>query len=86
LSTPRPTPKLEDHPLLAVCDYLFNIYAATLRIGVHSSICSQRMCHVLMTDTHLLWKYGINYGIIYYGNIMFEIYRIHKVQYMLYLV
>jgi hypothetical protein len=27
---PHPTPKLEDHPLLAVCDCLFNIFAATL--------------------------------------------------------
>jgi hypothetical protein len=27
-----PTPKLEDHPLLAVRDRLFNIFAATLRI------------------------------------------------------
>jgi hypothetical protein len=29
---PRPTPKLEDRPLLAVCDCLFNIFAATLHI------------------------------------------------------
>jgi hypothetical protein len=28
----RPTPKLEDHLLLAVRDCLFNIFAATLRI------------------------------------------------------
>ena len=26
----RPTPKLEDHPLLAVRDGLFNIFAATV--------------------------------------------------------
>jgi len=31
LSAPRPTPKLEDHPLSAVRDCLFNIFAATLR-------------------------------------------------------
>jgi hypothetical protein len=30
LLAPRPTPKLEDHPLSAVCD-LFNIFAATLQ-------------------------------------------------------
>jgi hypothetical protein len=30
LLTPRPTPKLEDHPLAAVCDCLFNIFAAFL--------------------------------------------------------
>jgi hypothetical protein len=28
----RPTPKLEDHPLLAVCDCLFSMLAATLHI------------------------------------------------------
>jgi len=32
LLAPRPTPKLEDHPLKAVCDCLFNILAATLHI------------------------------------------------------
>ena len=31
-STPRPIPKLEDHPLSAVRDCLFNIFAATLHI------------------------------------------------------
>jgi hypothetical protein len=31
--SPTPKPKLEDHPLSAVCDYLLNIVAATLRIG-----------------------------------------------------
>jgi hypothetical protein len=30
---PRPTPKLKDHPLSAVRDSLFNIFAATLHIG-----------------------------------------------------
>jgi hypothetical protein len=30
LLAPRPTPKLEDHPLSAVCDCLFKIFAATL--------------------------------------------------------
>jgi hypothetical protein len=32
LLAPRTTPKLEDHPLLAVRDYLFNVFAATLHI------------------------------------------------------
>jgi hypothetical protein len=32
LLAPRPTPKLEDHPLSAVCDCLFNVFAATLHI------------------------------------------------------
>jgi hypothetical protein len=32
LLAPRPTPKLEDHPLSAVCHCLFNVFAATLHI------------------------------------------------------
>jgi hypothetical protein len=30
LLAPRPTPKLEDHPLSAIRDCLFNVFAATL--------------------------------------------------------
>jgi hypothetical protein len=33
LVAPRPTPKLEDHPLSAVLDCLFNIFAATFHGG-----------------------------------------------------
>jgi hypothetical protein len=32
LLAPRPTPKLEDHPLSGVRDCLCNVFAATLRI------------------------------------------------------
>jgi hypothetical protein len=32
LLAPRPTPKLEGHPLLAVRNCLFNVFAATLHI------------------------------------------------------
>jgi hypothetical protein len=32
LLAPRPTPKLEDHPLSVVRDCLFNIFADTLRV------------------------------------------------------
>jgi hypothetical protein len=32
LLAPRPTPKLEDHPLSLVRDCLFNTFAATLHI------------------------------------------------------
>ena len=32
LLAPRPTPKLEDHPLSAVRDWLFSIFAGTLHI------------------------------------------------------
>jgi hypothetical protein len=38
LLAPRPTPKLEDHPLSAVRDCLFNVLSATLHIGGCSSI------------------------------------------------
>jgi hypothetical protein len=30
--SPMPNPQLEDHPSWAVCDFLFNIFAATLHI------------------------------------------------------
>ena len=36
--TPRPTPKLEDHPLSAVRNCLFNIFAGAVHIGGRSSI------------------------------------------------
>jgi len=55
-STLRPTPKLEDHPLSAVCDCLFNIFTATLYIGGCSSIPNLRTCHALVTGTHLSRK------------------------------
>ena len=53
LSAPRPTPTLEYHPLSAVRDRLFNIFAATLHIGGRSSICNQRTRHAVVTGTHL---------------------------------
>ena len=59
LLTPHPTPKLEDHPLSAVHDCLFNIFAATLHIGGCSSICNLRTCHAVVTGTHL------SYGMLY---------------------
>jgi len=49
----RPTPKLEDHPLSAVRDCLFNIFAATLHTGGRSSIHKLRMRHAVVTGTHL---------------------------------
>jgi len=51
----RPTPKLEDHPLSAVRDFFSNIFAATLRIGGHSSICKLRMRHAVVTGTGFIW-------------------------------
>jgi len=55
LLAPRPTPKLEDHPLSAVRDCLFNIFAATLHIGGRSSIHNLRTRHAVVTGTHLSW-------------------------------
>ena len=49
----RPTPKLENHPLSAVRDCLFNIYAATLHIGGRSSTRNLRTRHAAVTGTHL---------------------------------
>ena len=55
LLAPRPTPKLEDHPLLAVCDCLLNMFVATRHIVGCSSTCNLRMCHVVVTGTYLSW-------------------------------
>jgi hypothetical protein len=52
----HPTPKLEDHPLSAVPDCLFNLFAATLHIGGRSSIRNLRTRHAVVTGTHLTWK------------------------------
>ena len=54
LLAPRPTPKLEDHPLSAVHDCLFNLFAATLHIGGRSSIRNLRMRHAVVTGTHYI--------------------------------
>ena len=53
LLAPRPTPKPEDHPFLAVRICLFNIFAATLCIGGRSSIHHLRTCQAVVTGTHL---------------------------------
>jgi hypothetical protein len=42
LLAPQPTPKLNEHPVSAVCNCLFNIFAATLDTGGCSSICNLR--------------------------------------------
>ena len=54
LLAPLPTPKLEDHNLSAVRDCLFNLFAATLLIRGCSSISNLRMCHAVVTGSHLL--------------------------------
>jgi hypothetical protein len=53
LSAPRPTPRLEDHPLPVVRDCLFEIFAATLHIGGRPSTRNLRTLHVVVTGTHL---------------------------------
>ena len=55
LSTPRPNPKLDEHPFSAVCDCLFNIFAATFHTGGHSSTRNLRTSHAVVTETHLSW-------------------------------
>jgi hypothetical protein len=50
---PRPTPKLEDHPLSALYDCLFNIFAATVHIRGRSSFRNLRTRHAVVTGTHL---------------------------------
>ena len=56
LLVPRPTPKLEDHPLSAVCDCLFDLFPATLHIGGRSSMRNLRTRHDV-TGTH---KHGLS--------------------------
>ena len=57
LLAPRPPPKLEDHPLSAVHDCLFNIFAATLHKGGRSSIRNLRTRHAVVTGTHYTDRY-----------------------------
>jgi len=53
LLTPRPTPKLEDHPLSAGRECLFNIFAVTLHIGGRSSNRNLRTSYAVVTGNHL---------------------------------
>jgi hypothetical protein len=57
LSTPRPTPSLGDHPLSAVRDCLFSIFAATLPIGGRSSNRNLRTRPDMVTG---MWGYGLD--------------------------
>jgi len=64
LSAPRPKPKLEDHPLLAVRDCLLNTFAATLYIEGRSSTRNLRTRHSVVTGSHLLLNDDeVNYSI-----------------------
>ena len=55
LLAPRPTPKLEEHPLFALHNCLFNIFTAAFLIGGHFAIHNLRMRHAMVTGTHLWW-------------------------------
>jgi len=50
---PRPIPKLKDHPLSALHDSLFNIFATTLHVAGRSSTRNLRTRHAVVTGTHL---------------------------------
>jgi hypothetical protein len=50
---PRPTTKIEDHPLSTARDCLFNILTATLHIGGRSSIRNLKTRHAVVIGTHL---------------------------------
>jgi len=53
LLAPHRNSKLEDHPLSAVRECLFNIFAATLYTEGRSSILNLRTRHAVVTGTHL---------------------------------
>jgi hypothetical protein len=55
LSALRPTPKLEDHPLLADCGCLFNIHAATLHTESRFPIHHLRTHDAVVTGNQLSW-------------------------------
>ena len=57
--SPSPTPKLEGHPLSAVHDCLFSLFAATLHIGGRSSIRNLRTRHAVVTGTHYMASLNI---------------------------
>ena len=55
LLAPRPTPKLEDHPLSGVRDCLFNIFADAHCFGGRSSIRNLKTRHAVTRGTDLSW-------------------------------
>jgi hypothetical protein len=54
LLAPRSNPKLEDHPLSAIRDCLFNIFTATLYIGDRSSNRKLTTSHAVVEGTHII--------------------------------
>jgi hypothetical protein len=55
LLLPCPTPNLEGHPFSAVCNCLFNTFAATHHAGGRSTVHSLRKHSACVTGTHLSW-------------------------------
>jgi len=53
LLAPRPNPKLGNHLMSAVRDFLFDILATTFHIAGRSSNRNLRTRHVVVTGTHL---------------------------------
>jgi hypothetical protein len=53
LLAPRPTHKVDDHPLSAICDCLFDVFAATLHIGARSSSRNLRTRQAGLKVNHL---------------------------------
>jgi len=53
LLSPRPAPKLDDKILSAVRDSLCIVFEPSFHIGGHSSNRNLRMCHAVVTGTHL---------------------------------
>jgi hypothetical protein len=65
--SPSPKPKLENHTLSAVCDYIFYIFAAILHIEGRSSIRNLRTCHAMVTGTKLSHSYVLHLVLNFYG-------------------
>jgi hypothetical protein len=57
----RSTPKLEEHALSPVRDWLFNIFAAIRHNGGRSSIRNLRSHHAVVKGTNLLWFNNDNF-------------------------
>jgi len=53
LLSPSPAPKLDDKILSSVRDYLCIVFEPTFHIWGHSSNRNLRMCHAVVTGTHL---------------------------------
>ncbi len=68
LLAPDPTPKLENHSLSAVRHFLFNLFAATLLIGSHSSIRNLRTPYAVVkgaTNTAIVSVWTQNFRLFF---------------------